>query len=140
MIGHHLSISAWMKRVTSVGVMVLDSAPDKPLTIDPKLLISTQLRGIPTQGWLDRDKALDWAVVAPWTQACLTWDEMNANTEQNVELRQLNADLEAREPHERVLLEPGEAIRPALRFGLRQLAAPRAEPPQHVAGRGPPLL
>jgi hypothetical protein len=67
------------------------AAPDKPLSIDPKLLISTKLRGILTQGWLDRDKALEWAVHAPWSQACLTWDEMNANTEENVR----------HDPHER---------------------------------------
>lgn len=63
----------------------------KPAKIDPGLLTSTTLRGLPTQGWLSRDKALEFAGQAPWVKALLTWDEMNANTEENVQ----------RDPHER---------------------------------------
>lgn len=67
------------------------SEEGKPVKIDPSMLINTQLRGITTQGWLDRDKALEFARYAPWAKTLLTWDEMNANTEKNVE----------RDPYER---------------------------------------
>lgn len=62
-----------------------------PITIPADLLESTTLRGIPTQGWLRRDKARAFVENAPWADALLTWDELNANTEENV----------ARDPNER---------------------------------------
>jgi len=63
----------------------------KQLKVDPGLLTSTTLRGLPTQGWLRRDRAMEFARQAPWAKALLTWDEMNANTEESVR----------RDPHER---------------------------------------
>lgn len=67
------------------------AAEDKPVILPEHLLISTELSEIPTQGWLDRQHAREFVTHARWEQALLTWDEMNANTEQNVE----------RDPHER---------------------------------------
>ena len=67
------------------------AAEGRPITIDPGLLTSTRLRGRPTQGWLRRDRAMEFARQAPWAKALLTWDEMNANTEEDVQ----------RDPHER---------------------------------------
>lgn len=64
---------------------------DKLVTIPPELLESTRLRGIPTQGWLKRDEARRFVENAAWSRAMLTWDEINANTEENVQ----------RDPHER---------------------------------------
>jgi len=49
------------------------------------------LRGIPTERLVRWDAARTFAQQAPWALACLTWDEMNANTEANA----------ARDPHER---------------------------------------
>jgi hypothetical protein len=46
---------------------------------------STKLRGIPTQAWLHRDKAQPFVHEAQWYRAVLTWDEINANTDRNVE-------------------------------------------------------
>jgi len=51
----------------------------------------TKLCGIPTQPWLHRKHARDFVARAPWARAVLTWDEMNANTEANLQ----------RDPHER---------------------------------------
>ncbi|MBI4581536.1 MAG: DUF4861 family protein [Planctomycetes bacterium] len=63
----------------------------KPVTLAPDDLASTTLRGLPTQGWLRRDRALRFAGESAWAKVLLTWDEMNANTEQDVK----------RDPHER---------------------------------------
>ncbi len=57
---------------------------NKPVTIPPDLLESTKLRGIPTQGWLRRDKARAFVENATWWKVMLTWDELNANSEENV--------------------------------------------------------
>ncbi len=64
---------------------------DRPVQLPEDTLIRTHLRGVPTQGWLDRDKARPFVTQATWSKALLTWDELNANTEENV----------ARDPHER---------------------------------------
>ncbi len=45
----------------------------------------TTLRGLPTQAWLGRGHAQEFVTKAPWYRALLTWDEMNANTDGNVE-------------------------------------------------------
>ncbi len=44
-----------------------------------------ELRGIPVHRVLRRDVAEDFVREAPWGRTCLAWDEMNANTETNVE-------------------------------------------------------
>jgi len=64
---------------------------DKPLLLPPELAESTKLRGIPTQGWLKRDKARAFVENASWSRVLLTWDEINANTEQDA----------SRDPNER---------------------------------------
>lgn len=61
------------------------------LTIPAELTEKTTLRGIPTGGWLRRDRARDFARTATWAKAVLTWDEINANTDGDVQ----------RDPHER---------------------------------------
>ncbi|HOW69435.1 MAG TPA: DUF4861 family protein [Phycisphaerae bacterium] len=64
---------------------------DKPVKLSGAVTASMNLRGIPTQGWLKREAAQPLVVRTSWHKACLTWDEVNANTEENV----------ARDPHER---------------------------------------
>jgi hypothetical protein len=64
---------------------------DKPVRLPESALLHTKLRGIPTQGWLDRDKAQAFVTDAAWAKELLAWDEMNANTDEDV----------ARDPHER---------------------------------------
>lgn len=64
---------------------------DRPLRLAPGDTESTKLRGIPTQGWMKREPAQAFAQTAAWEKVLLTWDEMNANTEENVQ----------RDPHER---------------------------------------
>ncbi len=44
---------------------------------------SMKLRGIPAHRLLRWDAARKFAQEAPWQKACLTWDEMNANTSRN---------------------------------------------------------
>lgn len=60
------------------------SDPDHPVRLAADQLLTTKLRGLPTQGWLDREKARAFAAEAAWSKALLTWDEMNANTDGNV--------------------------------------------------------
>lgn len=64
---------------------------DKPVILPDDGVTRTTLRDIPTQPWLRRDVARAFVEQAQWHRAVLTWDEMNANTDQNVE----------RDPHER---------------------------------------
>ena len=64
---------------------------DKPVKLPGNLTRSMKLRGIPTQAWLKREDAQQLVTQAQWFKACLTWDEMNANTEENV----------TKDPHER---------------------------------------
>ena len=65
---------------------------DKPLKLPADAIGNMTLHGIPTQPWLQRDKACKVVTEAlSWVRSVLTWDEMNANTEENV----------ARDPHER---------------------------------------
>ncbi len=60
--------------------------PDRPLHLPPEVLESTTLRGIPTQPWLRRDVGEQFVIEADaWIRAKLTWDEMNANTEGDVD-------------------------------------------------------
>ena len=49
------------------------------------------IRGIPTGCFLRADKSKEFAKNAPWNKVCLTWDEINCNTQKNI----------ADEPHER---------------------------------------
>ncbi len=67
------------------------AARDDPVRLPDAIVKGMTLRGIPTQRWLQREHARKFVENAPWVVAVLTWDEMNANTERNV-----NAD-----PHER---------------------------------------
>lgn len=83
---------AYGRRTHDYDVSVTAVAKEgRPLRIDPDWCTRTTLRGIPTQSWLDRPAALDFARHAPWTSALLAWDEMNANTQEDVQ----------RDPHER---------------------------------------
>ncbi|HOA71992.1 MAG TPA: DUF4861 family protein [Phycisphaerae bacterium] len=59
--------------------------PDKPVVLPDSVLVKTQLRGIPTQGWLNRHQAQEFVINQQWPQALLTWDELNANTEAGVQ-------------------------------------------------------
>jgi len=64
----------------------------RPLTIPSAFMTKgTTIRGIPTGGWLRADRAREWVEQARWDRTLLTWDEMNANTEADVQ----------RDPHER---------------------------------------
>lgn len=63
----------------------------KPFKLPGSATRNMKLRGIPTQAWLKREDAPRLVAGARWQKACLTWDEMNANTEEHV----------ARDPHER---------------------------------------
>jgi len=71
-------------------------SPDKKthtsdLKLTDEITSSMRIRGIPTDRVLRGDAAQKFAQESPWANACLTWDEMNANTDQNVK----------RDPHER---------------------------------------
>lgn len=44
-----------------------------------------KLRGIPTQRWVQVEHAQPFAIGAPWDRVLLTWDEMNANTDEKLE-------------------------------------------------------
>ncbi|MGQ9651812.1 MAG: DUF4861 family protein, partial [Phycisphaerae bacterium] len=83
---------AYGRRTHDYDFSITARAPeDRPIMLPADATISTKLRGIPTQAWLRRDKAQEFVQNAPWDRVLLTWDEMNANTEGNVE----------RDPHER---------------------------------------
>jgi hypothetical protein len=64
---------------------------DRPVQLPENMVAGMKLRGIPTQRWLRRDVAQQFVTQAPWARVMLTWDEMNANTEADVQ----------RDPHER---------------------------------------
>jgi len=68
-----------------------DRSHTSKLKLSDEITWSTEIRGIPTGRVLRWDKAQDFARQSPWLKACLTWDEMNANTEYDVK----------RDPHER---------------------------------------
>lgn len=61
------------------------------VVLNDKVAKAGSLRGIPTPRVLRWDAARDFAEKALWARACLTWDELNANTEGNWQ----------RDPHER---------------------------------------
>jgi hypothetical protein len=83
---------AYGRRTHDYDFSITARAPeDHPIIVPADAMTSTKLRGIPTQGWLRRDKAQEFVQKAQWDRVLLTWDEMNANTEENVE----------RDPHER---------------------------------------
>lgn len=58
---------------------------DQPVILPSDGVESTTLRGIPTQPWLHRDRAEAFVQEAVWHKALLTWDEINANTDHNVQ-------------------------------------------------------
>jgi len=64
---------------------------EQRLQLPEHMLKGATLRGLPTQRWLQRQFAEEWSRKQPWLRACLTWDEMNANTEGDIH----------RDPHER---------------------------------------
>lgn len=68
-----------------------EATPTSELKLTEEVTSSFRIRGIPTHRVLRWDAAQKFAQQSPWAKACLTWDEMNANTEWNVE----------RDPHER---------------------------------------
>ena len=68
-----------------------DGTHTSKLKLSDEITASTQIRGIPADRVLLWEKAQDFARRSPWLKACLTWDEMNANTEHQVD----------RDPHER---------------------------------------
>ncbi|MDM8005283.1 MAG: DUF4861 family protein [Phycisphaerae bacterium] len=83
---------AYGRRTHDYDFSITARAPDdRPVILPADGTTSTKLRGIPTQAWLRRDKAQEFVQNAQWDRVLLTWDEMNANTEENVE----------RDPHER---------------------------------------
>jgi len=73
----------------------IPASPGKPaasaLRLSDDVSFTTKLRGIPIHRTLRSDAAEQFARQAPWAKACLTWDEINANSEQNAK----------RDPHER---------------------------------------
>ncbi len=71
------------------------------LLVSPDMMKTHKLRGVPTGPWIKRERALPWVNEQAWPRAVLTWDEMNANCEGNVE----------RDPYERwegVIAHPSE--------------------------------
>ncbi|MBM4430053.1 MAG: hypothetical protein FJ026_06860, partial [Chloroflexi bacterium] len=77
----------------SKGARAIDheAHPAGDVRLPDEVVSSLRIRGIPTERTLRWDAAQKFVQVAPWVKACLTWDEMNANTEWNVQ----------RDPHER---------------------------------------
>jgi len=76
---------AYGRRTHDYDFSITARAPDdRPVILPADGTTSTKLRGIPTQAWLRRDKAQEFVQNAQWDRVLLTWDEMNANTEQNV--------------------------------------------------------
>ncbi len=74
------------RRTHDYDFSVTAIAPEgKEVPLPPESVESTTLRGIATQGWLRRDAARGFVERTAWDRAVLTWDEMNANTERNVE-------------------------------------------------------
>ena len=57
------------------------SGKDDPVRLKQENVSGMRLRGIPTQRWLQRDPAQDFARHANWERVVLTWDELNANTD-----------------------------------------------------------
>lgn len=61
------------------------------LKLPEEITRSLRIRGIPTDPVVRWEAAERFARESPWARACLTWDEINANTDADV----------ARDPHER---------------------------------------
>jgi hypothetical protein len=78
---YDFSISAWAERLHGPKMR---SGLSKA-TFGREQSFTTVLRGIPTTEILRRDAAQQVARTAPWARACLTWDEMNANTDADVQ-------------------------------------------------------
>jgi hypothetical protein len=68
-----------------------DRTHTSKLKLSHETTASAEIRGIPAGRVLRWERAEQFARRAPWAKACLTWDEMNANTEHQVD----------RDPHER---------------------------------------
>jgi len=62
-----------------------DNPEISDLVLPEEMTESTKLRGIPTGTWIRREHAQPFAQGAPWARQVLTWDEMNANTEGDVQ-------------------------------------------------------
>ncbi len=58
---------------------------DTPMTTDGADLAPATVRGIPTHPVLSWEKTKAFAKNAPWGKAMLTWDELNANTDENID-------------------------------------------------------
>jgi len=78
---YDFSISAWAE---GVNLRAKTPGGGSKVRFDSSLGFTTTLRGIPTTEILKREAAQRVAETTPWAVACLAWDEMNANTEENV--------------------------------------------------------
>lgn len=77
---------AFGRRTHDYDFSITAVAPaDQPVRLPENGVTSTKLRGLPAQPWLDREHARPFVTQASWERALLTWDEMNANTEANVQ-------------------------------------------------------
>ncbi len=74
--------------ITSIAPGIKYLKKDNPemsdLVLPEEMTESTKLRGIPTGKWIRREHAQPFAQQAQWARQVLTWDEMNANTEGDV--------------------------------------------------------
>ncbi len=61
-----------------------DGRAGSELRLPAGLTETLSLRGIPTQPWLGRARAREFARSAPWARVMLTWDELNANTDRDI--------------------------------------------------------
>ncbi|UCD27708.1 MAG: DUF4861 family protein [Planctomycetota bacterium] len=77
---------SFSRRTHDYDFSITTVAEDNDLVGLPKDgVINTKIRGIPTQSWLQRDSARQFVSEASWGRALLTWDEVNANTDGNIE-------------------------------------------------------
>lgn len=78
--------------ITAVGAgRYLEGTDAAKVTYPKSITKGMTLRGIPTEPWVQVEHAQSFAMGAPWDRVLLTWDEMNANTDGNVD----------QDPHER---------------------------------------
>ncbi len=78
---YDFSVSAWAE---GLNLRMKSPTGHSKLKFDDQLGFTTKLRGISTTNILRHDAAQQFAREARWARACLTWDEMNANTDENV--------------------------------------------------------
>jgi len=72
---------AWGRRTHDYDFSItVITEKGRPVRLPDRVVKGMNLRGIPTQRWLQRQYAQELVAHARWYRACLTWDEMNANT------------------------------------------------------------